>query len=176
MKTLETLFEGSLWNSRLIVLLAVIGSIGAAFGLFYVAIVDTWYMLSHLTGYASPELGLEARMELRRETVAQTVQIVDGFLLATFMVIFGMGLYELFISRIDQAASAETASKVLAIHSLDDLKTRLAKVVLMILVVRFFEYALGMNFATPFDLLQFGGGIALVGLALYLAHLSDQKH
>jgi len=173
---LETWFEGGLWYSRLVVVLAVVGSIASAFGLFFIAITDAWYMLYHLAGYASPALDMEMRVELRRETVAQTVQIVDGFLLATFMLIFGMGLYELFISRIDQAIATETASKVLAIHSLDDLKTRLAKVVLMILVVRFFEYALSIHFKTPFDLLQFGGGIALVGLALYLAHLSDKAH
>ncbi|HHH38127.1 MAG TPA: YqhA family protein, partial [Sedimenticola sp.] len=143
--------------------------------LFYMAIVDAWYMMMELLHYASPGLDAAARAALRSQTVAHTVEIVDGFLLATFMLIFGMGLYELFVSRIDQAMATETASRVLAIHSLDDLKTRLAKVVLMILVVRFFEYALGMNFETPFDLLQFGGGIALVGLALYLAHLSDEK-
>jgi uncharacterized membrane protein YqhA len=60
------------------------------------------------------------------------------------------------------------------INSLDDLKSRLAKVVMMILVVRYFEYALGMDFTTPLDLLQFAGGIALLGLALYLSHMADK--
>ena len=55
-------------------------------------------------------------------------------------------------------------------------ESRLAKVVLMILVVRFFEYALGMNFETPMDLLQLSGGIALLGLALYLSNLADKSH
>ena len=43
----------------------------------------------------------------------------------------------------------------------------------MILIVKFFEHALGMHFATPLDLLAFSGGIALIGLALYLTHASD---
>ena len=60
------------------------------------------------------------------------------------------------------------------IYSLDDLKSRLAKVVMMILVVRYFEYALGMDFTSSMDLLQFAGGIALLGLALYFAHLADK--
>jgi hypothetical protein len=31
-----------------------------------------------------------------------------------------------------------------------------------------------MDFKTPMDLLQFAGGIALLGLALYLAHMADK--
>jgi uncharacterized membrane protein YqhA len=65
---------------------------------------------------------------------------------------------------------------VLFISSLDDLKGRLAKVVLMILIVRYFEHALGMKFETAMDLLLFAAGIALLGLALYLSHLADKGH
>ena len=173
---MQNLFEGALWQSRLVVLSAVVASVAGAVGLFYMATVDAVYMLSHLAHYASPELTPAERALVRGETVTHVVEIVDGYLLATFLLIFGMGLYELFIDKIDQAESADNASKVLLIHSLDDLKTRLAKVVLMILVVRFFEYALGMGFSTPLELLQFAGGIALLGLALYLSHQADKDH
>jgi uncharacterized membrane protein YqhA len=87
--------------------------------------------------------------------------------------IFALGLYELFISKIDQAEDSENASQVLVIHSLDDLKARLSKVIVMILIVKFFEHALEMKFTTPLDLLSFSAGIALIGLALYLTHASD---
>lgn len=46
----------------------------------------------------------------------------------------------------------------------------------MILIVKFFEHALTMAFETPLDLLAFAGGIALIGLALYLLHAGDEKH
>lgn len=85
------------------------------------------------------------------------------------------GIHGIF-SKIDQTESSELAARVLLVADLDDLKARLAKVVLMILVVRFFEYALGMSFHTALNLLQFAGGIALLGLALYLSHLSEKKH
>ncbi len=176
MNSLDRVFQGVLWNSRLIVIAAVVASILGALGLFFMASVDSFYMLSHLSGYASPSLDAEARVVLRKETVTHVVEIVDGFLLATFLLIFGLGLYELFISKIDKAESSELAARVLLVANLDDLKARLAKVVLMILVVRFFEYALGMSFHTALDLLQFAGGIALLGLALYLSHLSEKKH
>ena len=66
--------------------------------------------------------------------------------------------------------SSETASNVLVIHSLDDLKARLAKVILMILIVKFFEHAIGMIFDTPLDLLYLAAGITLIGAAIYISH------
>ena len=70
--------------------------------------------------------------------VAHVVEVVDGYLLAAIMLIFALGLYELFVSRIEIAEGSEFAERLLLIRSLDDLKDRLAKVVLLILVVKFF--------------------------------------
>lgn len=173
MNRLESLFENFLWESRWIVLSAVLTSLLAGFALFYISTVDAYYMVVHLFHYASPLLDTAARSELRGETVAHVVQIVDGYLLATVLLIFALGLYELFISKIDKAERAEATSKVLAIHSLDDLKARLGKVVLMILIVKFFEHAIRMSYGSPIDLLYFAGGIVLIGLALYLSHTGD---
>lgn len=171
---MEKMFESFLWNSRLVVVTAVLASLAAALAMFYMTSVDAFYMIGHLAHYASPDLTAEARVVLRSETVTHVVEIVDGYLLATVLLIFALGLYELFVSKIDQAENSEGASRVLMITSLDDLKSRLAKVVMMILVVRYFEFALGMEFKTPMDLLQFAGGIALLGLALYLSHMADK--
>ena len=175
-KRLEYLFEGALWNSRLLVFVAVIGGLLAALAMFYIAAVDVAIMLSHVLHYGDSVLDAAGRAELRAETVTHVVEIIDGFLLATVLLIFSMGLYELFISNIDQAAGSENASKVLLIENLDDLKSRLAKVILMILVVRFFEFAIDMQFENAMDLLQLSAGIAFLGLALYLSHLGDKKH
>lgn len=173
MKMLEKPFETLLWQSRLIVIAAVIISLVSSVAMFFMATVDAVYMISHLVEY--PSLQGEERFLLRSETITHVVELIDGYLLATVLLIFALGLYELFISKIDQAENAENASKVLLIHSLDDLKTRLAKVILMILIVKFFEFALEMSFNTPLDLLMFAGGIALIGLALYLTHASDNS-
>lgn len=176
MSVLENWFEKGLWSSRLIVLSAVIASLVTSVGLFYMSTVDAWYLVSHLTHYASPDLAMDERMALRAETVTHVVEMIDGFLLATVLLIFGMGLYELFISKIDDAEKSESSSKVLVISSLDDLKSRLAKVILMILIVRYFESALGMKFGSPIDLLWFAIGIAFLGAALWLSHLADKTH
>jgi uncharacterized membrane protein YqhA len=175
---LEAAFEGFLWRSRFVVLFAVIASLFTSLTMFYIATVDAYYMATHLIGYASPELDAPARAAMRAETITHVVEIIDGYLLAAVLLIFSLGLYELFISRIDVISNEEehgTASNVLIINSLDDLKARLAKVILMILIVRFFENAISMKFLGPLDLLYLAAGIALIGLALYLSH-EGEKH
>lgn len=174
MNKIEKFFETFLWNSRLSVITAVIASLLSSLAMFYVITIDTYTMISHLINYAS--LDQVERLSLRSETITHVVELIDGYLLATVLLIFSFGLYELFISKIDAAETSENSSKVLFINSLDDLKARLAKVVLMILIVKFFEHALTMTFATPLDLLLFAGGIALIGLALYLSHAGETKH
>lgn len=170
MKSLETFFENFLWNSRLIVIAAVLVSLASAITMLYMSTIDAWIMIIHLGNYASPEITNEARIILRADTIKHVVEIIDGYLLATVLLIFSLGLYELFISKIDPADNSEGASRILIINSLDDLKNRLAKVILMILIVRYFEHALNMKFDSPLDLLYFASGIAFIGLALYLTH------
>ncbi len=175
MKKVERIFESLLWDSRFVVIFAVIASLLSALAMFFMATVDAYYMLSHLAEYASPALDTASRYALRSETITHVVEIVDGYLLATVLLIFALGLYELFISKIDMAEGSETSSNVLLINSLDDLKGRLAKVILMILIVKFFEHAIGLNFDSPAALLYLAGGIALLGLALFLSHAGEHK-
>lgn len=175
MGSIEKIFESFLWNSRFVVLLAVLSSLVASFAMFYIATVDAFYMAGHLIDYASSALSVAERTQMRAVTVTHVVEIVDGYLMATVLFIFGLGLYELFISNIEAAEESEAGSNVLIIHDLDDLKSRLAKVILMILIVRFFENAIHMNFVNALDLLYLSGGIALIGLALYLSHDKGKK-
>src|SRR5262245_3999801 len=172
----ERVFERLLWNSRFVVVVAVIGSVASGFALFYLATVDVFYLVAHLAPYASGDLTETARAALRSNTVTHVVEVVDGYLLALVMLIFGMGMYELFVSDVDEARESKTSSRILVIESLDDLKNRLAKVILMIMIVRLFEHAAKMDVTTTLDMLYFGGAIALVGVALYFSHKSEAAH
>lgn len=172
---MERLFESMLWNSRFIVVVSVLVSLATAFAMFYMATVDAYFLISHLGEYLSPDLIGEARKAFRAETVTHVVEVIDGYLLATVLLIFALGLYELFISKIEQAEESETQSSVLAINSLDDLKTRLGRVVIMILIVNFFEHAISMEFHGALELLALAGGIALIGVTLYLTHTEEHK-
>lgn len=172
---IEKIFELLLWNSRLLVLIAVLASLLTAIAMFYIAAVDAFMLVSHVFHYAADDLATAERVELRNLIITHVVEIIDGFLLATVLLIFSLGLYELFISKIEQAQDSEAQGNVLVISNLDDLKNRLAKVILMILIVKFFEHALSMHFDSPINLLAFAGGIALIGLSLYLSHAGEHK-
>ena len=169
----ERIFEGMLWNCRFITLTAVIGSLMAGIAIFYMATVDVVYLFNHAMHYADASLTVEARKALHDSTVSHIVEVVDGYLLATVMLIFSLGMYELFISDIDQAHGNKSSSKILVINNLDDLKSRLAKVILMIMIVTLFENALYMRLNTPLDLVYLGAAIALIAVALYLTHASE---
>lgn len=164
----EQVFESVLWNSRFVVLIAVVASLITAFGIFYLTAIDVYYTISHLTHYH--ELDDAGRALLKSQTVAHVVGSVDGFLLGAILLIFSLGLYELFISKIDIADSKHAASNILFINSLDDLKDRLAKVIVLILIVMFFEQALFLKPEAPLELLYYALAIMLVALALYFSH------
>lgn len=164
----EAAFESMLWNSRFVVLVAVVASLITAFGIFYITTIDIYYTISHLTHYH--ELDDAGRALLKSQTVAHVVGSVDGFLLGAIMLIFSLGLYELFISKIDIAGDKHGASNILFISSLDDLKDRLAKVIVLILIVMFFEQAIFLKPTEPLELLYYALAIMLVALALYLSH------
>jgi len=164
---IERVFEWVLWNSRFVVILAVLSSLIGMLLLFCLAAESmahlAWQFIEMtFMGVQHPDFHTEA--------VGQIISAVDDFLLATVLLIFAMGLYELFISKIDIAHGEDNASNILTINSLDDLKDRLAKVVLMILVVSFFKNVLHVTFDNPLNILYMGGGILLVSLALYFSH------
>jgi len=174
MKFVEQLFEGVLWNSRFVVVIAVIASIATSFTMFFVATVDAWYLVAHIFQYAASDLTAEARKALHDDTITHVVEVVDGYLLALVMLIFSLGMYELFVSDIDEARASKTSSKILVIENLDDLKSRLAKVILMILIVLLFERAVKMRIENMLDLVYLGASIALIGAGLYLSHAADR--
>jgi uncharacterized membrane protein YqhA len=171
MKTLERFFERLLWNSRLLTLVAVFASLVVALVMFYVATTDAYYLAHEVVHYAA--LAGEAREKMHATVVAHVAEIVDGYLFATILIIFALGLYELFISKIDAIENSSIAPRLLLIRSLDDLKERLAKVVFLILIVRYFQYALETTPATAVDLLYLAIGIALIAVSLYL---TKDKH
>jgi len=117
---LERLFEGAIWKSRFIVLLAVVFGLIGAFVLFIVASIDIWqvavYTFETILTHAHPE-------KFHEDVVAGIIGAVDLYLIAVVMFIFSFGVYELFISKIDDADESK-GNTILAIHSLDQLKDK----------------------------------------------------
>ncbi len=168
MRRLERLFEGFLWNSRFITIFAVLASLIASLAMFYVAGLDIAETLRSVAAYATVGHDPQTRDVLRGDIIAGVAEFVEGFLFALVLLIFALGIYELFIRDIGAADASPTSKRAFRVESLDDLKEKLAKVIFLILIVRYFEYALDLPVKSSLDLLYLAVGILLIGVALYL--------
>jgi len=166
-KTLKHMFECTLWQARWAVILAVFCSGLASIVIFYITALDAFFVAKILANYAFIT-DIAIREPLRAEALGHVVQVVDGFLLAIVLMIFTFGVYELYISKIDIAYSDESAEHMLSINSLDDLKSRLGKVILMVMIVKFFELAIDMKYNDVYDLIYFAIGILIISVSLFL--------
>ncbi|WP_373033380.1 YqhA family protein [Sulfurovum sp.] len=162
---LERLFESTLWNSRFIVILAVVfGLIGAVI-LFAVASIDIivtakYVVATYLSG-THPE-------NFHQDVIGGIIGAVDLYLIGVVMLLFAFGLYELFISEIDVAKESEhDETQLLAIHSLDQLKDKISKVIVMVLVVGFFQKVGYTQYSGALDMLYLALSITAVSVGLY---------
>jgi uncharacterized membrane protein YqhA len=163
---IEETFEKFLWSSRFLVLFAVLASLAAALCLFFIGTFDIVKVFVDLGGWA---LGFNGKQDLHVEVIGTIIGSVDVFLIAVVLLIFSFGLYELFISHIDPADSHE-ASGILDIPSLDALKDKIGQVIVMALIVKFFQVVLSMKIESWTDMIFFGGAILLLATALFLMH------
>ena len=173
--SLEKLFERLLWGSRLLVLVAVVAGLALALGMAFVATADVLYFVGLLLQYLDPELGSQARYELQIDIVTAVVKVLDGYLISAILIVFSLGLYELFVGKIEAAEGSETASRLLYISSLDDLKDKVARLILLVLTIEFFQRALNLPYDSSLDLLYLAGGVLLISGAFYLIGLRRGK-
>lgn len=166
--TITRRFEECLYFTRYLTLLAVFGSLISAIALFVkgsVIVVDA--LIEFFTTLGSPHY--EHMLEM-------FISSVDVFLFAMVLIIFGVGIYELFITKIDPVLQKiDGRPSWMQIHNVDDLKSSLGKVILMVLIVTFFKHSIEVEYGNVNDLLKLGVGIVLIALALYITHKSHSK-
>lgn len=173
-KGIEDVFETVLFNFRFMLLIPVIGSLGASLIMLFkgTMLIVTGGQI-FITQFTNPAMADPHQAE---KIVALLVNSVDNYLFATVLLIFSMGLYELFISKIDPASrTEESRPNWLNIQNLDDLKGTIGKVILMILIVSFLEKSLSIEYSTPLELLYLCVGIILVAGALFLTHAKSHN-
>ena len=163
---LERVFENGLWATRFMVILAVVFGLLGAVVLFAVASIDIfvtakYVFTTYMTG-AHPD-------KFHQDVVGGIIGAVDLYLIGVVMLLFSFGLYELFISKIDAATCDTTGedNKILAISSLDQLKDKISKVIVMVLVVGFFQKVGYTEYNGALDMLYFALSITAVAVGLY---------
>lgn len=164
-------FESSLYFSRFLTLFAVVGSLLAAVALF---IKGSAVVIHGLVKFFQTNSISDA--EEYEPLLAAFVSSVDIFLFAMVLIIFGMGIYELFINKIDPVErKADARPSWLQISSIDELKSSLGKVILMVLIVSFFKHSLDIQIQSSQDLLLLALGVVLIAVSLFIANKSHHK-
>jgi len=156
-------FENAMWQTRLFILLGVVFGLLGAVILFIVASVDIFEVSKYTFNVYFN--GLHPK-DFHEVIVGKIIGAVDLYLIAVVMLIFSFGLYELFISKIESADNGK-GSNILAIHSLDQLKDKIAKVIVMVLVVGFFQRVLRTEYNGALEMLYFAISIAALALGLF---------
>jgi len=92
---------------------------------------------------------------------------IDLFLIGSTALVSAIGFYELFIGDI-RVGGVDRLPGWLAMHDLNDLKNRIASMIVLVLAVAFAEEA--VDSPEPLHLLEFGAGITTVilGLVIFL--------
>ncbi len=163
---IEVFFEGALWRSRFLVIMAVISSLFGSMALFLIGSIDMADVLIKTWGYYILN---DHSYDLHAKVVGELIGAIDLYLIAVVLLIFSFGIYELFVSQIDEAKDSES-SQILEIHSLDELKDKIAKVIIMVLVVKYFQMVLDMQFNGALEMLYLAASILGLSLALFFLH------
>jgi len=181
----EDRIERAIFNFRFLTLMAIVGSLVGSLLCF---LKGTGFVCESFIAYFRMCVnGLHTG-----KVILRLVEAVDVYLVGTVMLIFGMGLYGLFISnepkkgQHDRALKNTTLFGMFALKSrplwmqittLDTLKTKLGHVIVMIFLVKLFEKSKTVHLASSMDLLYYSISIFLSSAALYvLQRLHESKH
>jgi uncharacterized membrane protein YqhA len=161
----EGLLARAIGRSRMIVMVAVIAVMLAAFSLFLLgaalaaqAIFDAWYDLS------SGELNSTL-------LTVHFLEIVTVMLKAVFFYLIGVGLYSLFIAPLNLTVA-------LGVETLGDLEAKIISVVIVILAVTFLERYIGADDGVRILLSAAAMALAVVALVVFQwqVHRTSLQH
>ncbi|GAB4548383.1 MAG: YqhA family protein [Anaerolineae bacterium] len=131
-------------RSRYLVLIAVVALLAASVAGFVYGVLNTVKAINAVAGGPG-------------EPLVAFVVLIDSFLLATVLLIFGLALYELFVGSLD-------LPEWLRISHFSGLKELLTNLIILILAVNFLQkFVQGLSFQ---DVFEAGAAVALVSGAL----------
>ena len=169
----QSIIERGLLATRFLMAIPVALSLLLVLAALYLATVDALYVLSHLADYALG--GSSAQTGTRVKLITTIIKSFDTYLIAAVLLVFAFGIYELFISRLEASPHSEIVGRLLIVRSLDDLKDRLARLVLLVLVVEVLQQALQLTYSGTLDVLFLAIATLLVGAAILLGNFSGAR-
>lgn len=167
----ESWFERRVLNSRFMTLTAVVGAMGGAALCFLKGSILIIEAFQHsMKNYFSHAVTRD---------IMFLVEALDVYLMGTVMLIFATGIYELFIESLSFPPNSDKSCffglfpltkrpKWLSINSLDEMKTKLGHVIVMILLVGLFEKSKKIAVNSAAELLMFSASVALAAATLII--------
>lgn len=95
------------------------------------------------------------------------IELVDNFLIATALFIFGVSMYELFINKL-------ALPDWMLAQNLHELKDKLGGVIILVMAVKFLEHL--VEWKNSYDSLLFAIAVAVVSAALIALNHFGGKH
>lgn len=174
---IEQITESLLWSVRFVTLVPVF------FGICSVFILISLGSLEIIDGVvAYMHVKEEGSQHNSAHILADIIGGIDHYLIGIVLLLFSFGIYELFISKIDIGRLNQDL-RILEIKNLDQLKEKILKVIVMVLVVGFFKTVLEIEIKTTLDILYFAISILLIAASSYLmakshssGHHSDDSY
>ncbi len=162
-KKVEQITENLLWGVRFLAIVPVLFGLISVINLFWLGSLE---IIEAVKLYGEFEGNLS---QFTTKVMINIIGAVDLYLIGIVLMIFSFGIYELFISKID-VGRANQEIRILEIHSLDELKDKILKVIVMVLVVRIFKQVAGMPITTYLEVLYLAIAILLIAASSYLLH------
>lgn len=150
---MRRLFELLLTQSRFIVVVPVIALVLAAFGAFAYGGAVFVNAITEVVAHPFP-VG---------NRIGLFLLVVDLFLIGATLLVAAIGFYELFIARLDGDRRG-SIPVWLRMDDLNHLKARVISMIVLVVAVAFVEFVVDQ--AAGLEVLELGGGIALVIAAL----------
>ena len=163
LRQIEIIFETIIWNFRILVLIPVIFSLLSAVKFFMIGTWNIWAGFTLKFNPASPE------GETTNNIVSYVIGGIDYYLIGIVLLIFAFGIYELFISKIDIRFEQEVS--ILQSESLEELKSKLVKVIVVALIVNLFKKMLELEITAASDLIYVSVAILLIAVSNYLLQI-----
>ncbi|KAG2239691.1 hypothetical protein Bca4012_023591 [Brassica carinata] len=163
--------------------MAFLGTLGSLFGSVLCFIKGCQYVADSFVQYTVN----------RGKVILLLVEAIDTYLLGTVMLVFGMGLYELFISNLktSETISHDIVSnrsslfgmfplkerpQWLEVKTVSELKTKLGHVIVMLLLIGLFDKSRKVAITSVADLLCISASIFLSSACLFLLSRLNGSH
>ena len=151
-KWLDAHFEAPFFALRYVTVIPVLFAFAGSLVMFAIGGYETWEAIHEIVKLKDHHI-----VDVTKITVP-LIKSIDAFLLGLVLMIFSYGIYDLFVSKLDPAEQKGIRPDWMKFKNMGALKVTLAEVVLIILVITFFEVVMS-NMDTMLKIAEVEGEI-----------------